>query len=62
MQLDQLELIRQRDITREKARYSAYLTKFQAEQEQRAGMGATLGRFTKKVFKQWSSADTYRGK
>jgi hypothetical protein len=57
MQLDQLELMRQRDITKEKARYSAYLTKFQAEQEQRAGFGATIGRFTKKAAKNLYSAE-----
>ena len=53
MQLDQLELIRQRDITKEKARYSAYLTKFQARQEARAGFGATIGRFTRKMGKAY---------
>jgi hypothetical protein len=44
------------------SKHAAYMTKFEAEQQARAGMGATLGRFTKKVFKQWASADTYRGK
>jgi hypothetical protein len=53
MQLDQLELMRQRDVTKEKARYSAYLTKFQAKQQARAGFGATLARWTKHVGKAY---------
>ena len=44
MQLDQLELMRQRKISKDQAAHSAYLTKFEAEQAEKSGLGATLGR------------------
>lgn len=57
MQLDQLEMVRQRDITKNKADYAAYLMKFEAKQAARAGFGATIGRFTKKAAKNFYSAE-----
>lgn len=57
MQLDQLELVRQRDIGVAKAKHAAYLTRFEAKQAAKAGFGATLSRFVKKSAKQWSSTE-----
>jgi hypothetical protein len=53
MQLDQLELQRQQNVKAAQSQHAAYMTKFEAEQQQRAGLGATLGRWTKHLAKAY---------